>query len=173
MGPVLDGFHTWSGTIWYTSPGWLRSVWWCPPLFCGAGLAIGLSRPLLEARAAPVEPAGGGRLAAAISLFVVAYAASAFLPASSLVRCAAVGALAAGGWWALDRTRLGLVHGALTAAGGWVVEFTLVRAGLFVHRTGELAGVAVWIPCLYFSGATAIGLLGSRLLIVRRGFLVP
>ena len=27
----------------------------------------------------------------------------------------------------------------------------------------ELAGVAVWIPCLYFSGATAIGLLGSRL----------
>src|SRR5882672_3982906 len=85
VGPVLDGFHTWSGTTWYTSPGWLRTVWWCPLLFGGAALAIGLSRPLLEGRAAPVERAAAGRLAAAIGLFVVAYAASAFLPASSLV----------------------------------------------------------------------------------------
>src|SRR5712671_140330 len=126
VGPVLDGFHTWSGTTWYTSPGWLRTVWWCPLLFGGAALAIGLSRPLLEGRAAP-------------------------------------GARAAAGWLALDRTRLGLLHGALTAAGGWLVEVTLVHEGLFVHRTGELAGVAVWIPCLYFSASTAIGLLGSRL----------
>ncbi|HYV49006.1 MAG TPA: hypothetical protein VFA20_29300 [Myxococcaceae bacterium] len=160
LGPVLDGFHTWSGTTWYTSPGWLRTVWWCPLLFSGAAAAIGLSRVAIEGRAPPL---GTRRIAAAIAWFIAAYALSGFLPASSLAKCAVVGAMAAAGWAAFDRTRLGLAHGALTAAGGWLVEFTLVREGLFVHRTAELAGVAVWIPCLYFSGATAIGLLATRL----------
>ncbi|HVE84604.1 MAG TPA: hypothetical protein VND93_17225 [Myxococcales bacterium] len=165
LGPVLDGLHTWSGTIWYASPGWMRSVWWCPPLFCGAALSIGLSRLWLDRRSPPGAGArpSSGQVAWASLAFVAAYAASGYLPGGSLAKCAALGALAAGGWVALERTRAGLWHGALAAAGGWAVEYALVRAGLFTHLTGELAGVAAWIPLLYFSGATAIGLLARRL----------
>ncbi|MBL8909838.1 MAG: hypothetical protein JNM17_03945 [Archangium sp.] len=158
VGPALDGLHTYSGATWYPDAQFLKSVWWCPPLFCAAGVAIGLGRLLTE-RVMKVEThAPGGRaVAVTMGAFVVAYAASGFLPVSEVARAVLLLMGAVALWAAFDRTLAAVLCMASAGAGGWLVEHTLVGRGLFFHREVFLDGVALWIPPLYFTAALAIG----------------
>jgi hypothetical protein len=158
VGPILDGLHTWSGATWYPAAQLLRSVWWCPPLFCFAAVAIGLGRLLTERLIDRRSPRPAPRtVAASMSTFVLAYAATGFLPASEGGKALLLLLAAAVVWWALDRTLAGVLGALGAGLGGWLVEHTLVGLGLFFHREVMLDGVALWIPPLYFLGAFAIG----------------
>lgn len=165
LGSLLDAIHTHTGTTRYAAPLFFLAAWWTPPLFAAAALAIGLQRPLFtrwSGRAAP--PPRGAIVALAMTLFVVAYAASGLLPFGWAGKSAVLGALFAVTFWLCDRTLLGLGLAALTAFGGWSVEATLMRNGLFFHKDTEILGVAGWIPWLYATAAVAVGALGTWLM---------
>lgn len=163
VGVALDAIHTHTGTTAYTTPWVLRMAWWVPPLFAGAGVAIGLGRPIATRLLgdAPVAPPAG-RVALAMALFVVAYALSGVLPlANADVALVLVGVFALT-WTLCDRSALGLGLAAAAAIGGTVVEATLVAAGAFRYATPDVGGVAVWLPALYVTAGVSVGLLGSR-----------
>ena len=164
VGPVLDGLHTFSGATWYPHPDWLRSVWWCPPLFAAAAVAMGLGRLLTERLLhVPLEDPGLLKVSLSMGCFVVGYAASAFLPVSEPVKAALLLACAAVVFVRLDPSRAAALGALGAGLGGWVVEHTLVGQGLFFHRETLLDGVPLWLPPLYFLAAFAIGLLARRL----------
>lgn len=164
VGPVLDGLHTFSGATWYPHPQWLRSVWWCPPLFAFAAVSLGLSRLYWEKLLKRPGPAlSWPQVLGAMGVFVGCYAASGFLPVSEAARAALLMAGFLGVWLAWDRTALGVACALSAGAGGWLVEHTLVGQGLFFHRETALDGIALWIPPLYFLAALSIGALARRL----------
>jgi hypothetical protein len=162
LGAALDGIHTHTGTTAYPTPWVLRMAWWVPPLFAGAGVAIGLGRPIARrvVGATPAAPSGA-RVALAMGLFVLAYALSGVLPLSTAGIAAVLLALFAVLWWTCDRTALALGLAVATAIGGVLVETTLVAQGAFYHLRPDVAGVPVWLPALYLSAGVAVGLLGS------------
>jgi hypothetical protein len=164
VGPVLDGLHTHSGVTWYPDAQFLKSVWWCPPLFCAAGVAIGLGRLFTE-KVLKVETVAPGARVVALSMtvFVVAYAASGFLPVSELARAVVLLVVALALWVAVDRSLVAVLSMLGAGAGGWIVEHTLVGRGLFFHKDVALDGVALWIPPLYFTAALAIGAVARQL----------
>lgn len=162
LGPLLDALHTHSGTTRYASPGWLQSAWWCPLLFGGAALSLGLGRPIAFRvfRVADAQPSPR-KLGVAIAVFIVTYVLSAFLPIAAKLPTLAI--LLAVAWWAFDRTALGAGLAVLAGAGGWAVEWTLVRQGLFFHSETELDGIAAWLPFLYAIASIPVGQIGARL----------
>ncbi len=164
VGPVLDGLHTVSGTIWYPAPQFLKSVWWVPPLFMTAALAIGMGRLLSDRLLGiPLEDPGARKASLTMAAFVVAYALSAFFPASELIKSVLLLILAAAVFLTLDRRRGAAVSALSAGFGGWVVEHTLVGQALFFHRETLLEGIPLWLPPLYFLAAFAIGHLAQRL----------
>jgi hypothetical protein len=165
LGPCYDAIHTFSGATWYPAPQFLRSVWWCPPLFAFAALSIGLSRPAFDAvvRKVPVAAPPGRDVAVVMALFTFGYAASGFLPTEWPAKLALLLALFVACLWFFDRS-LAAVSGAIGAAfGGWLVEYVLTSHGHFFHKDTQLYGVAGWIPGLYALASVAVGNLGRWL----------
>src|SRR5882762_467680 len=81
IGPVLDGFHTFTGTTWYPNPQFLRAVWWVPPLFAFAGVAIGMPRLFIEQQLeGQPTPISRNTALWKMALFIIGYALSGFLP---------------------------------------------------------------------------------------------
>ncbi|MBK7863584.1 MAG: hypothetical protein IPJ65_34260 [Archangiaceae bacterium] len=168
LGPLLDGLHTYSGATWYADPQWLKSVWWCPPLFAFAGLSIGLPRVLIDQRLdGKVLPITGRALAWKMGLFFFGYALSGFLPAPWWVKLIILTVLFVAALFPLD-TRGALLGAAGAAFGGWLVEWQLTSRGLFFHRDTQLWGVAGWLPALYALAAVAVGALGRFLVVGTR-----
>ena len=164
VGPLLDGLHTFSGVTHYAAPQLLRSVWWCPPLFAFAALALGLGRLSTERLLrVPLTDPGARTLAISMSTFVFAYALSGFLPAPEGVKAAVMLGLAAVVFLRFDRSRVAALSALSAGLGGWLVEHTLVGRGLFFHHETMLAGVPLWLPPLYFLAAFAVGHLARRL----------
>lgn len=165
VGPLLDGLHTWSGATWYPTPQWLKSVWWCPPLFAFAAFAIGMGRLATErfVLRVPLVAPGWRVVAVTMFVFIAGYTFSGFSKQSEVLVAATLLLVAVVTWFFEDRS-LGAILGALGAGfGGWLVEHTLVGLGYFFHRDTMLDGVALWIPPLYFTAAFAIGALAKQL----------
>lgn len=166
-GSALDAIHTHSGTTVYASPlRWAFDMaWWTPPLFGLAGLSIGISYPLVEQRlgreVAPKQP--GWKVALAFAAFVLLYVASGYLPASNPVKLAVLlgGVVALGATMAPTKEAFALA--ALAGVTGPVVEIVLVNAKTFFHLQPDFAGIPMWLPALYASGAFAFGAVGKLL----------
>jgi hypothetical protein len=164
LGTALDATHVHTGTTAYTHPSLLGQAWWVPPLFAGAGVVIGLARPVAErlfGRVAP--PPAWGAVIVAMGLFILAYAASGLLDGSPWFCALLLAALFVAGWLRYDGSSLGLLLAALTAVGGTLVEMWLVQVGAFSYLAPSMGGVAVWLPALYLCAAVGVGALGKRL----------
>jgi hypothetical protein len=163
VGPCLDGFHTYSGTTWYGDPQLFRSVWWCPPLFAFAALAIGLPRLIIDRQldGGPM-PLSRGAVAWKMGLFIVGYALSGFLPVVWWVKLVVLLVFFIASLWPSD-TRGALLGAASAAFGGWATEWWLTSHGLFFHKDTQLWGVAGWIPALYALAAVGVGALARAL----------
>src|SRR6185295_9595748 len=118
VGPCLDALHTYSGATWYPDPQLFRSVWWCPPLFAFAGVAIGMPRVFIDQRLdGRVLSPSGHAVAWKMGLFFVGYALSGFLPAPWWVKLAVLLAFFFAALWPLD-TRGAFLGAAGAAFGG-------------------------------------------------------
>jgi hypothetical protein len=164
VGTGLDAIHVHTDTTSYAHPVLFGQAWWVPLLFAGAGLAIGLGRPLVERMLRVPRPVPTGTTATGgMALFVLAYAASGLVGGGPVPRSLLLAAMFVVAWVLWDRTGLGLVLAALTAVIGTAVEIALVHTGTFAYREPSLAGVPVWLPWLYGCAAVGVGNLGKRL----------
>src|SRR5262245_22248938 len=169
LGVALDAMHVLSGTTRYTSPTWSPTwvvAWWTFPLFASAAVALGLAPCAIErALGRAIPPVTGRQVGIALALFVVAYLTSCVVHGA--IGALVIAAIGAGAWWIADRRPIGIVHALVAAIGGPAVEITLVRAGLFLHSGTELAGVPIWLPCLYLCASFGIAPLARRTLAAR------
>lgn len=148
VGPLLDRAHAWTGAIAYdTEVTALGVPWWVTLVYIGAALGIGLTHPALDRalrRPQKVE-LSAGVLGMGFAGMGALWVASGLLPGSNGV-IALVLALGAGAMLAaFDRTWQGALMAVGTGIGGVVVEATLVRLGLFHHRSPDVWGLPVWL----------------------------
>ena len=164
LGAGLDAVHVLTGTTAYSHPALFGQAWWVPPLFAGAGVAIGLGRPIAErlVGASDRVPSRSAALGG-MALFILAYVSSGLLQASPAICSVVLATLFVIGWLRHDRSSLGLVLAALTAVAGTAVEMLLVGVGAFVYLRPSLGGVAVWLPLLYCCASVGVGALAAWL----------
>lgn len=164
LGSIFDGFHTWSNTTVYASPWVLRMAWWTPPLFGAAAVAIGHGNLMMDRwlhRHAP--PPTWPRVWSGLCALAVAYFASGFLPWTNAQILCAESAAAAAIWWTFDRSWQGLVTALLVAVVGCSVESMLIHLGTFRYLTPDVAGIPLWLGCLYAAGSITVGNLARTL----------
>lgn len=166
VAPLGDRMHVTTGTTSYHTDV-VPFVWGVPvtfPLMVGAatlGLAairrrLGASRPGIGRRHAI------GAVAAVMATYAVSATVSPLPNASPLTATCLVAALAV-----LTGSVLGdrpaLICGLLAAVAGTVVEIVGVAFGLFDYagQMNSLAGVAPWLPALYFGFGVAAAVLAE------------
>jgi hypothetical protein len=154
VGSALDGLHTHAGTTAYAHPWVWRMAWWTPLLFGGAYAALGRTWMLLQARGHASSPPAARR-AAAFVLFAALYASSAYLPIPSGAELALLLGCGTALLVALRPSPGAFVLAVTAAIGGPVTEIGLVRLGAFAYLRPDVAGIALWLPGLYFASAAA------------------
>jgi hypothetical protein len=166
LGPVLDGFHTHSGTTYYPRPWILMMAWWVPLLFSSATLGLASVFPIADGagHSRPSPPSWRSTLLA-VAIFIALYFASGFAPLSSPAKLALLGAGAVVLMGAVKpgSRAIGLSIVATVIACG--VEITLSRVGAFGYRAPDFAGIPMWLPALYIAACAALGQLGRKLLV--------
>jgi hypothetical protein len=162
-----DACHVASGTTHYEWAGvtiW-RSAIWFPPLVAGGVLALaftgrdlaGRFPPLRVRNALDVVPAAG----AVLALYALTGAMHGQPVTVSVVLTTAI-AVAIWGIW--DPSPGAALGGLIAAVVGPLAEIALVALGAAEYTPGSdgLAGVAPWLPSLYFAaGAVAFRLWGA------------
>jgi hypothetical protein len=159
---VGDACHVASGTTryeWDALPEIWRSRAWFPFLVAGAVL---LAAWMGRRADLPARERDGRDIVIGTAAVLALYALTAALrgqPATvSVVLC---GAIAAGVWAWWDPSSSAFVIAAGAAVAGPLAEIVLVSldAASYAPDSDDLAGVAPWLPCLYFAaGAVASGL---------------
>jgi hypothetical protein len=161
-GLVGDQGHVVSGTTRYLATGfpfvWKSQLWF--PLLVGSGtVAVGE----LRLRIAPVRARGDWSDGlAAIAAVLAIYAVTALVRGRPLgPGTVLVAGLAVLVWRALGASTPGAVCGLIAAIVGTTTEIVMVAAGVFEYAddADALAGVAPWLPALYF----AFGVVAARL----------
>jgi hypothetical protein len=161
VGLAGDACHVASGTTAYQWSGvpvvWKSQIWF-PVLIAGSVLAAAWAGqraglPALRAR-------GRGDAAVGVALVLALYALTALLrgePAMVSVTLTAAIAVAIWAWW--DPSPGAFVLATVAAVLGPAAEALIVELGAATYADDGLAGVAPWLPCLYFAaGAVASGL---------------
>lgn len=161
-----DATHVASGTTRYGWAGmpeiWSSAIWF--PFLVGGSVLAG---SWLAGRLAPSPARSRGRadsvLAAALVLGLYALT-SALRGEPETVSVVLVGALAVAIWLWWDPSPGALAGGLVAAVIGPVAEIVIVEIGAasYAADADGLAGVAPWLPCLYFAaGAVATRLWGA------------
>ena len=157
-----DACHVTSGTTMYLWPGvpklWHSALWF--PFLVG-GAVLGVARAGIAA-ALPGRPRTRLDALAGSAAVLALYALTASLrgqPSTvSVLLCGAVAVLI-WAWW--DPSRGALVLALAASVLGPLAEIGIVALGAsrYAADASALAGVAPWLPCLYFgAGAVASGL---------------
>jgi hypothetical protein len=163
VGLAGDACHVASGTTHYEWGGvpmiWKSAIWF--PLLVGAavlGAAWLAERSPLE----PLKERGRADVVAGAGAVLALYAITAALKGQpttvSVVLTAAIAA-AIWSWW--DPSKGALLTAAGAAIAGPLAEIAIVAIGAasYAGDSDGLAGVAPWLPCLYFAaGAVASSL---------------
>jgi hypothetical protein len=162
-GLVGDMCHVVSGTTRYIEDPlpyvWESQLWF--PLLVGSGtVALGVIR----VRLGDDGRGGGLREATRMVASVIAlYALTALVRGEPQeVAVAIVYAVAAGIAASFARGRADVACGALAAIAGVTIEIVLAAAGVFEYAgdVADFAGVATWLPALYFAFGVVAGRLG-------------
>lgn len=164
IGTLLDGAHTHTHKIEYTTPVFWMAAWWTPFVFACGSLATGLARPLAEkVFRMPERKLTLRAVIAANAIFYVSYVLSGYLPFSAAETTGALILAWAVLWWTCDRTSLGIGLSLIAAIWGPLLETALSRLGVFHYVAPDLYLVMSWLPVLYAIAAIGSGHLGKVL----------
>ena len=163
-----DACHVASGTtryLWDGVPEIWRSAIWFPALVAGAVLGLALLGRDLEPRFPPVRLRTPLEVIPAAAAVLALYALTAVLHGQPVtVSVVLVSALAIVIWAVWDPSPGAALGGAIAAVAGPLAEIVIVAIGAaeYTHGSDGLAGVAPWLPALYFAaGAVAFRLWGA------------
>lgn len=164
LGPICDGFHTFSNTLYYPHVLFLKMAWWVPLLFGFAAVSVGNGHLIADKlfnrkRSYPQTP----NIIFALLLFIVLYFVSGFLAVDTWMMFLILGVGSIGSWALFDSSSFGLVMAAIVAVIGTAVEITLSSFDLFYYNHPDIFGVPLWLPFLYVAASVAIGLLARKL----------
>lgn len=159
-----DASHVASGTTYYRwdVPTIWRSAFWFPVLVAGGVLALAITGRDLSARFPAARVRTRADVLPAAAAVLALYALTAVVhdqPAT--VSIVLTGALAVVIWGVWDPSPGAALGGAIAAVTGPLAEIAIVALGAAAYGpdSGQLAGVAPWLPCLYFAaGAVAFRL---------------
>jgi hypothetical protein len=160
-----DACHVASGTTrykWDGVPTIWRSAIWFPVLVAGGVLALALLGHRLAARYPPLRERTVLDVIPAAAAVLGLYALTAALhgqPTTVSVVLSGAVAVAIWGWW--DPSPGAALGGAIAAVAGPLAEVVVAAIGAAEYTPGSdgLAGVAPWLPALYFAaGAVAFRL---------------
>ena len=161
LGSFFDGFHTHSGTTFYSHPWILKMAWWVPLLFGSATLAIGDSHARFDSLLGRnKEIPSWTAVFVGLIIFGMIYCASGFLPQSLKFFFTLGGALFL--WLLFDRTWQGIMLGVGTGLAGSLVEITLIHFDYFHYTNPDHWGIPDWLPLLYFGASVSVGNLGRK-----------
>ena len=165
----FDGFHTHSGTTVYRETLALPAAWWTPLLFASAAGFGGLAYALAHRRLAPAHPQPPwSQIGIFMLVYGACYAATAWVRVSPWSMLALLAAAAAGAWWLLDRSPVGIVLALATGVTGCATEASLIAGGHFRYTRPDVVGVPVWLFGLYLLSAVVVGAMARRLVTPRR-----
>ena len=165
VGLAGDACHVTSGTThyeWDGVPAIWRSAVWFPLLVAGAVVGAAWISERQSARLPPVRQRARGDVIAGAAAVLALYALTAALKGEpTTVSVILTGSIAVAIWRWWDPSPGALVVGLAAAVAGPLVEIGVVAAGAagYAEDSDGLAGVAPWLPCLYF----AAGAVASRL----------
>ena len=157
-----DACHVASGTtryLWDGVPTIWKSAIWFPPLVAAGVLALAdLGRRLTPRLPATTQRTSTDVIAAAAAVLAL-YALTAVLHGQPVtVSVVLTTSLAIMIWAVWDPSPGAAIGGAIAAIAGPLVEIAIVALGASEYTDGsdQLAGVAPWLPALYFAaGAVA------------------
>ena len=161
VGLAGDAGHVASGTTRYEWPG-IPTIWnsqvWFPFLVAGAVLAAAWSAERVGV--AIVRRRGRADAVTGAALVLALYALTALMrdvPATVSVVLTGALAVAIWSWWNPSAGAFALA--AVAAVLGPAVEALIVALDGATYADDALAGVAPWLPCLYFAaGSVAAGI---------------
>ncbi len=165
VGLAGDAGHVATGTTRYDWEGvpeiWNSQVWF-PFLVAGAVLAAAWSAERLGVAA--VRPRGRADAVTGAALVLALYALTALLrdvPATVSVVLTGALAVAIWSWW--NPSAGAFAVGAVAAVLGPAVEAIIVALDGATYADDALAGVAPWLPCLYFAAGAVAATLWSAI----------
>lgn len=164
IGTLLDGAHTHTNKIQYTTPVFWLFAWWTPFIFACGSLTTGLSRPLAEKilRLSACRPSMKNVISAN-AIFYLAYVLSGYLPLTAIGITVVLVLLWIVLWLLCDRTFLGVALSLITATWGPSLEMGLSKLGVFHYVEPNFFSVTSWLPALYAIAAISSGQLGKAL----------
>ena len=168
VGLAGDATHVASGTTRYEWDGvptiWKSAIWF-PFLVASAVLAAAWIADRQRDRLPPTKTRTRADVIPGAAAVLALYALTAALrgePETVSVILTGTIAVLIWAWW--DPSPGALITGLAAAVAGPLVEIAVVQAGAASYAGGSdgLAGVAPWLPCLYFAaGAVAARLWGA------------
>jgi hypothetical protein len=159
-----DACHVASGTTHYEwdVPAIWRSAIWFPVLVAGGVLVLAVAGRDLTARFPPVRARTREDVLPAAAAVLALYALTAVVyDQPDTVSVVLTGAIAVVIWGVWDPSPGAALGGAVAAVTGPLAEIAIVALGAAEYGpdSDQLAGVAPWLPCLYFAaGAVAFRL---------------
>jgi hypothetical protein len=159
-----DACHVASGTTHYKwdVPAIWRSAFWFPILVAGGVLALAVTGRDLTARFPAARARTRVDVLPAAAAVLALYALTAVVhDQPDTVSVVLTGAVAVVIWGVWDPSPGAALGGAVAAITGPLAEIAIVSLGAAAYGpdSDQLAGVAPWLPCLYFAaGAVAFRL---------------
>lgn len=159
-----DACHVASGTTHYKwdVPAIWRSAFWFPVLVAGGVLALAITGRELAARFPATRARTRVDVLPAAAAVLALYALTAVVhDQPDTVSVVLTGAIAVVIWGVWDPSPGAALGGAIAAVTGPLAEIAIVALGAAAYGpdSDQLAGVAPWLPCLYFAaGAVAFRL---------------
>jgi hypothetical protein len=159
-----DACHVASGTTHYKwdVPAIWRSAFWFPILVAGGVLALAVTGRDLTARFPATRARTRVDVLPAAAAVLALYALTAVVhDQPDTVSVVLTGAVAVVIWGVWDPSPGAALGGAVAAITGPLAEIAIVSLGAAAYGpdSDQLAGVAPWLPCLYFAaGAVAFRL---------------
>lgn len=164
LGPIGDGFHTHSQTLYYPEVLFLKMAWWVPFLFGSATVFIAHSHLTFDRLLKrPQKKLSWTTVVIGLASFMFLYFCSGFLKIETIPMVVFLAIGSSMVYLTMDRTWQGAIYCVLTALIGSLVEVAISGFDLFYYYEPDILGIPYWLPFLYIAASVAVGNFARKL----------